>query len=168
MASTEVIDFVADLTERGMWFSVRGPNQDKLWVHPRSLYRELSREHRDFIRDHRGDLLDIASAVQRHREDIATGEPRPVASPDSSLSVFRTPTPIVEPDPEVFAYGYRIREVDVREAMRAMGDEMLDDYVSGRISKATAYQMAARGLRQSMEMKRARPVTNEPYQWRER
>lgn len=160
MASTDAIDFIAMLSERGMWFSVKGPNHDKLWLHPRSLYRDLSREHRDFIRDHRADLLELACAVERHRQDIEAGDPTPrvVPSPDHRPNVVRRSPPVAEPEPEVFVFGHRITDLDVREAMRMMGDEMLDDYRSGRISKATAYQMTSRGIRQSIEIGRAYPV----------
>jgi hypothetical protein len=61
-----------------------------------------------------------------------------------------------EPDgePEVYAYGRRVTEHDVRECLRGLGDDALRDFETGRLAKAEAWEMARAWLRQIAEMTR--------------
>ena len=59
-----------------------------------------------------------------------------------------------EPEPEVYACGRRVTEADVFEALGMLGDETVADYRAGRLSKAHAYDIARRWLREFAQLRR--------------
>lgn len=96
---------------------------------------------------------DLRNAVQKCWKEIiallqaeAKPEPLPVK-----------PKPRPESEPEVYAYGQRVTESDVLEALASLGDEAVSDYRAGRMPKSQAYEVARLRLRQVREIRRARP-----------
>jgi hypothetical protein len=53
--------------------------------------------------------------------------------------------------PELYIYGVRVREADVIESLKDLGDQALADYRSGKLSRQEAYRAAAQWVRSGME-----------------
>ncbi len=119
---------------------------NRLWILPAKAYKQLTDEERAIKRHY---LAEIKAIVRDGLPEVPITKPEPTPA-----LVPAIPTPVrIEPTPEVYAYGHRVTEEDVRYALRCMGDEVLADYDAGRLSKFEAYQMTRRGLRQSAQFK---------------
>ena len=95
------------------------------------------------------DGLDAMLEAEEKRDACDTKIP-PVAkaAPAPKLAA---PKPEPESAPELFVYGHRVTEADVLEALRMLGDDAPADYAAGRLSKATAYEIARDRERQRRE-----------------
>src|SRR4051794_38086900 len=99
--------------------------KDRLYLLPTRARKELTDAERTYLREHRQEL----------KRFIRDG-------------------PATEPEPEVYAYGRRVTEHDVRECLRGLGDDALRDFETGRLPKEQACAMTRTWLRQQAEMKR--------------
>jgi hypothetical protein len=90
--------------------------------------------------------------VREHREAIKAALRDGYAPPAEPPAHAPPPPPSPEPEPVLFAYGKRVTEAHVRQSLLGLGDQALADYLSGRTSKAVAYEMARSWLAQSMEL----------------
>lgn len=108
-----------------------------------------TRANSDFPANGSGSTVPTVAGEHRPPAPI----PNPARYSDGSLrpsSPASRPDSDAEPEPVLYAYGKRITESDVTACLRDSGD--IEAYQAGRISKARAYEMTRRWLRQLMEM----------------
>ena len=137
MPNTLAHDFAVRLAAQGVSFKVRN---NRLWVQPEKAYKKLPDEDRAFIRRHRTELKLIAEFGVL---DVPKDRAKRKHTPEES-------------EPEVYAYGRRITERDVIDALKVLGDDALAAYKAGHMTKANAYEMARHRLRQTTELEGAR------------
>lgn len=129
-----VAGLVSRLREAGASFSVEPAG--KLRVRP---WRSLPAEDRQAVRANRTEIIALLEAQKREAERAPSARPAPQ----------------VKPTPEVYAYGQRVTEYDVMQALTALGDEVLAGYRAGRMTKREAYGIARLRLKQLKELRRA-------------
>lgn len=122
--------WIASVRLTGVVFRMSSPN--KLTAQP---WARLSDADRAFLRANREEI----------KVRVRVGLPG-LSIPSRPIAVVKT-----EPEPEVYAYGHRITEADVLDALRCLGDEPLDDYRASRMSKVTAYGIARQREQQLCE-----------------
>jgi hypothetical protein len=97
---------------------------------------KLSEDDRAFIRDNRAALKDLVSSGYTP----AARTPEPEA---------RTPDILIRaPEPLPLVGRHQLTEEDVQAVLRDEGDEVLADYVAGRLSRPDAIARAVRWHRQ--------------------
>jgi hypothetical protein len=138
MAATmsDVGAFLDGLHARGVTASFRGRAL-------KFMPYDLGDADRAFVREHR----EAIKAALRDGYAPKEAEPSPAPAPQPPT------TPAPEPEPVVFAHGIRITDALVRASLLNLGDQALADYVSGRTSKVTAYDMTRCALAQSLELR---------------
>jgi hypothetical protein len=74
--------------------------------------------------------------------------------PSSTLGRDQWPASpaVTEPVPELYVRGRRVTEADVMRALSMLGDEMVEAYRNGRLSKTDAYRIARNRLRTIAQM----------------
>ena len=78
------------------------------------------------------------------------------STPNATTTAWPQTVPMVEhetqtapePEPDLYVYGRRVSESDVKEMLRLLGDEELLRYERGEIPKAVAFKQARYWLRQ--------------------
>lgn len=126
----DVDAWIEAVRRAGVVFRMSTPN--KMTAQPWSL---LTEGDKAFLRANR--------AAAKNRVRAGLPELMPLQT-DVAPQHRSTVQPIVEREPELYAYGRRVTESDVLEALRNLGDEALADYASGRMPKAKAYEIAHR------------------------
>jgi hypothetical protein len=109
---------------------VRVGTPPRLAIRPASARALLTDDERAVLRRHTSELL------------------APITAPRGAPA----PAPPVEPTPVIVVGRRQITERDVEHACRMLGDAVLADYRAGRITKADAFAMTARGLTQLHRM----------------
>ncbi len=132
---------IARLRERGITITLRN---NRLWVRPAHIYAELSEAEKTTLREHREE---IKALVRADLTDEPESPPPPPAPPRKKHPHEDEPTPVV------FAYGHQVTKHDVRDALYCLGDAAVADYDSGRMSKAEAYEIARRRLREYQQIR---------------
>jgi hypothetical protein len=125
----EAADILASLRERGVTVVLEA---GKLRIRP---WVSLPADERRDAQKHWKEIIALLQA-----------EAEPAPAPQPKLAP--------EPVPEVYAYGHRVTEQDVTEALMSLGDEVVGDYRAGRMTKREAYDIARHRLRQYRELSR--------------
>jgi hypothetical protein len=127
----DVAAFLDGLAARGLVVTV-GPRGGL-------LAPGAERHERAFIRANKAAVL-----AELRRRTPAAPKPAPPARP-------RKPQ---EPEPTVFAWrGRRVTEDDVLACLRGFGDQSVEDYRTGELTKADAFQMTRVWLREREELR---------------
>ncbi len=127
------------LAARGLRVVLRN---NRLWILPAKAFAVLLEADRAAIREHRAAIKDLV------RNGYA-----PVPAPDPSRPRAPAPEPESDARPRLSVGGQEISEADVLTALRLEGDEALDDYAAGRLSRSDAYQRARCRARQAEQLR---------------
>jgi hypothetical protein len=95
----------------------------------------------------RGKLAVPPDPVPLPMFNTAQPTPQPIVEPPVAQEPEPPAVPKAEAEPDVWADGQRITEVDVIDALLQLGDEKVDEYRTGKMPKAEAYQIARRRIR---------------------
>lgn len=152
MQWTDESDWLTQKRQAGVRFALAGKN--KLTAQPWSA---LSDADRVFLREHRETIkslvraglppLPVAPPVQPPPQPEPSGMTTSVISVDEG-----EPSGSTSDCPVLFAYGIRITESHVRQALKGFHDDALSDYLDGRTSKREAYRIAQNWVRQVIEL----------------